>query len=145
MGDQKKAFRVVQELDGLFVGFPSCMKNIDEVCRIADHYLKERLPGISDHIFALNLLMREGLTNAVRHGNRNDSKKEVCLSINLSGRTWVHMEIRDQGRGFDWKKLDMHRLPDTEDHGRGIPIMEQYASWYRYNDKGNVLYIGKEI
>ena len=145
MADQSKRMKVVKEKNSLFIGFSSCMESIDEVCRIAESFLKLNIPKSAHEMFALNLLMREGLTNAVRHGNKNDSTKDVGFQLKVVDNACVHMEIEDQGKGFDWGKQEVSQLPVTEDHGRGIPIMRSYATWYGYNKEGNILYIRKEV
>ncbi|WP_027362540.1 ATP-binding protein [Desulfospira joergensenii] len=145
MADQSRKMKVVEKRNTLFIGFSSCMESIDEVCRIAETYLKTNIPEISSQMFALNLLMREGLTNAVRHGNRNDSGKDVGFLLKVTDKALVHMEIEDQGKGFDWGKQETSQMEEAEDHGRGIPIMQSYATWYGYNKKGNILYIQKEV
>lgn len=50
--------------------------------------------------FAVRLAMAEALANALEHGNRNDPDKTVRLE-NRIARTWVVIEIEDQGVGFD--------------------------------------------
>ena len=53
------------------------------------------------------------------------------------------MEIEDEGDGFDWRTA-VDRQPSMDaDHGRGIIIMQRYASECRYNEKGNRLTLVK--
>ena len=58
---------------------------------------------------------------------------------------FIFLTITDQGEGFDWKTLQRAALPEDEDYGRGIHIMETYFTRYSYNPKGNILYLEKEI
>lgn len=143
MEDQSRKIKVVREKNSLSIGFSSCMESIDEVCRIVESFLKPSIP--KSEMFALNLIMREGLTNAVRHGNNNDSSKNVDFRLRVVDKGCIHMEIEDQGKGFDWGTQKRSPLPMDEDHGRGIPIMRNYATWYGYNKQGNILYIRKEV
>lgn len=36
-------------------------------------------------------------------------------------------------------------VPDEADHGRGMSIMRTYFDRFRYNEKGNILYLEKYI
>jgi nitrate/nitrite-specific signal transduction histidine kinase len=44
------------------------------------------------------------LTNAVRHGNRNDPGKTVDFRIQINDMKSIALRIADQGEGFDWQK-----------------------------------------
>ncbi|MCH8164673.1 MAG: ATP-binding protein [Planctomycetes bacterium] len=66
--------------------------------------------------FAVRLAMAEALANALEHGNRNDPGKTVRLEYRIA-RSWVVIEIEDQGVGFD-----PQAVPDpTRQENLGIP------------------------
>ena len=121
------------------------MSHIDQACNIVTQFLEGEKPGIAPHLFSINLVLREGLTNAVRHGNKNDPDKIVALTLSLARQDIIFVTIRDQGEGFDWKKAPEKGMAEAADHGRGILIMETYGTRYRYNRKGNILYLEKKI
>ena len=125
--------------------FPSTMENIDEVIIEAIDFLYSRLDGIKEHAFAINLVLREGLTNAVRHGNAGDPQKEVTLAVDVSERQRIQFAIEDQGEGFDWKEHQNSEIPEDDDHGRGLIIMDSYFTDFSYNEKGNILYLVKDV
>lgn len=136
-------FEMHQTSTAIDILFSSCLKNIDAVCRIVTKYLLCRLPVLHrpDHLFAVNLVMREALTNAVLHGNKNDPTKDVRFVLKTVGDTSIHLAIEDQGNGFDWRKYQGFALPASMAHGRGISIMETYFTRYAYNEKGNKLFL----
>ena len=136
---------VIASRDKLHIRFSSFMKNIDEVCKRVTLFLEEKQENIAPHLFAINLVLREGLTNAVRHGNQNDPKKLVDFQLEIDRAKVILFKIEDQGEGFDWKKQQNFDLPGEADHGRGIPIMKTYFTRYSYNKKGNLLYLEKTI
>ena len=121
------------------------MGNIDEVCKSVTRFLESKQERISPHLFAINLVLREGLTNAVRHGNKNDPDKLVDFQLGIERGKSILLRIEDQGEGFDWNKYQSAGLPEEADHGRGLPIMETYFTHYSYNQKGNVLYLEKTL
>ncbi|MEE4365164.1 MAG: ATP-binding protein [Desulfotignum sp.] len=127
----------------LDIRLSSHLENIDAACRVVTRYLLHRLAAVQrpDQLFAVNLVMREGLTNAVRHGNKNDITKDVRLTLKIVDGVSLCMEIEDQGNGFDWRKHKGSELPLAADHGRGIPIMKTYFTRYAYNEKGNILFL----
>jgi serine/threonine-protein kinase RsbW len=57
----------------------------------------------------------------------------------------MELVIEDEGEGFDWKKFKTQSLGEDEDHGRGLIIMKTYFNKVSYNDRGNILYLGKKI
>jgi serine/threonine-protein kinase RsbW len=50
--------------------------------------------------FGIDMAVREAITNAIVHGNKEDDTKQVEVTFNCSPHT-VEIEIRDQGEGFD--------------------------------------------
>jgi serine/threonine-protein kinase RsbW len=94
--------------------------------------------------FAAELLVREALTNAVRHGCHNDSSKRIRCCMRLKGGRLL-ITVEDYGCGFDWRAAWSNKaaLPDCS--GRGIEILRKYASRVRYNDRGNAVTIVKRF
>jgi serine/threonine-protein kinase RsbW len=138
-------FELIESKDTLHIRFSSYMEYIDEVCKAVTRFLAVSQENIIPHMFAINLVLREGLTNAVRHGNKNDPDKIVDIQLKIDRRKTILLEIADQGEGFDWKAQQSTELPEAEDHGRGIHIMGTYFTRYSYNRKGNLLYLEKTI
>jgi len=145
MSITKSTFDVFKTEDSIRFDFSSTMNNIDAVCEEASHYLRSAVDGIEKQLFTINLVIREGLTNAVRHGNTNDPGKIVRFELSIIKKEMIKMMIEDEGDGFDWREQRKKNLSDDQDHGRGIIIMETYFSRYSYNEKGNILYLEKII
>ncbi|MCD4718709.1 MAG: ATP-binding protein [Desulfobacula sp.] len=145
MSFKKLIFDVLQTAGSISFTFSSTMGNIDDVCERTTNYIQSKIKGIEAHLFSINLVIREGLTNAVRHGNKSDPEKIVRFLLTITENESIHLMIEDQGGGFDWRKLQNLDLPENNDHGRGIMIMKAYFSHYSYNDKGNILYLEKDI
>ena len=141
MSLKRDIFDVMQTADSIGFTFSSTLGNIDNVCEQITSYVRSKVEGIEEHLFSINLVIREGLTNAVRHGNANDPEKIVRFLLTIAGNESIRLTIEDQGNGFDWRKLQDANLPENGDHGRGIMIMETYLSHYYHNDKCNILYL----
>ena len=94
--------------------------------------------------FAIKLALEEGLSNAIKHGNRYDPKKNVEVHLDVDSERTV-VRIIDEGGGFD-----PGGVPDpTADEnlekptGRGIMLMRAYMDEVRYNKSGNEVHMVK--
>ncbi len=141
MTKEKRNLNIEYAEKSVRITFQSDLAQIDAVVKEAVDYLRSKLNDIKEHLFAVNLVLREGLTNAVRHGNANEILKKVTLLLDLHDQTRIKIVIEDEGEGFDWKSHRNKRFPEGQDHGRGMLIMDAYFTGYSYNDKGNVLYL----
>lgn len=135
-------FKTVREKDRLIIEMGSTLEAIDGADAQTKAFLEEK--GLAAHSFHVRLLAREGLSNAIRHGHADDPKKTVRYVVAVEpGR--VVLTFTDQGGGFDWRAR-MQRKPNPEDEGgRGLWIMQTYASEYCYNEKGNELTLVRAV
>ena len=86
--------------------------------------------------FAAELLLREALTNAVRHGSRGAPASQVRCAVRLSRRQ-LTIAVEDDGEGFDWRRAGRDDAEDLLSSGRGLEILRKYATRIRFNQKGN--------
>lgn len=98
-----------------------------------------------DTIFAIKLAFEEAVTNAVKHGNRNDPTKRVHLRYHVDPDRIVFM-VRDEGCGFCPDEVpDPTRDENLErPSGRGLMLMQSYMTQVRYSDAGNEVWLLKE-
>ena len=89
-------------------------------------------------VFAIRLALEEALTNAFKHGNKNDPAKTVLLTCEVRHDTVV-IDVTDQGAGFD-----PDAVPDpTESEnleipsGRGLTLMRAYMTEVQIHPPGN--------
>ncbi len=129
-------FDAVHNPNSLSISLSSTMENIDRADVETKKFLKQQ--HLDSRIFDVCLVMREAITNAVKHGHHFDEKKIVKYSIKFQ-RKILTLEIEDQGKGFDWATICKRDTDPEADHGRGISIMEQYFTGFKYNAKGNKL------
>ena len=84
--------------------------------------------GISEEAaFGIDMAVREAVTNAVLHGNRQDEEKTVDISLKSSPDA-VEISVHDQGPGF---KPDEVPDPTAQENilkasGRGIFFMRTF-------------------
>lgn len=89
-------------------------------------------------VFAIRLALEEALSNAFKHGNKEDAAKVVRLNCDVS-ESEVAIEVEDQGAGFD-----PDSVPDpTESEnveipcGRGLKLMRAFMTEVRIDPPGN--------
>jgi serine/threonine-protein kinase RsbW len=72
------------------------------------------------------LAVQEGITNAMRHGNKLDNSKTVSVTF-IPGPNQIEIQIHDQGNGVDMKSIPDPNLPENllKPSGRGIYLMKQ--------------------
>jgi len=104
-----------------------------------------RRKGFSEQdIFGIKLALEEALTNAVKHGNRNDSTKTVTVRYRVTTRQVV-LVVRDEGPGFEPEQVPDCRQPDRLPlpNGRGIMLIRAYMDEVSFCDNGRELYLVK--
>ena len=105
--------------------------------------------GLSeDEAFGLDMAVREAVTNAVLHGNRQSATKKVEVRFKNSPRE-VEITVRDEGEGFD-----PGGVPDPTDpqnvlktSGRGILFMKNFmdeVEWMAHPEGGTIVRMTKK-
>lgn len=96
-------------------------------------------------IFAMRLALEEGVTNAIRHGNQSDIDKLVTIEAEI-GDDKMHVEIEDEGEGFDPGDVPDPTAEDFIDRptGRGLLLMKAYLNSFEYTKNGRRLRMERE-
>jgi serine/threonine-protein kinase RsbW len=106
--------------------------------------LRTRLQCLSDETarFAVELLLREALVNAVSHGCCGNGNRRVHCALRLRERR-LTIVVRDDGCGFDWQTWQSREAGLAQASGRGLEIIRRYATRVRFNRAGNTVAILK--
>ncbi len=121
------------------IEIPSLAENIRMIESFIDN-AREKF-HLNDDIYGnIMIAVTEAVNNAIKHGNRNDSSKNVALSLSL-GDGLIKFQIEDEGTGFDY-----HNLPDPttaenleKPGGRGIFLMKHLADEVAFAENGKVV------
>ncbi len=113
---------------------PSRVEEAESLCMRVRNLMEGA--GLAERGFAVELLARECLVNAVVHGNRNAADKAVVLNLTV-GREWIRLQVSDEGPGFPWRQARQKRLDTTTCGGRGLQLYELYAERVSFNRSGN--------
>lgn len=102
--------------------------------------------GWDKDLFGVHLALEESISNAIRHGNKEDPTKHVEVECRMAPkRFWIR--ICDEGTGFK-----PEQVPDCCRHdrlevigGRGLALIKAYMTRVQYNDRGNCLTMEKVL
>lgn len=97
-----------------------------------------------DAAFAIKLSLEEALTNAVKHGNRNDPSKTVIIRYYVAADRTVIM-VRDEGPGFTPEQVPDPTADENLErpNGRGLMLMQSYMTQVTFNERGNEVWMLK--
>jgi serine/threonine-protein kinase RsbW len=124
--------------------FASELTAVDNVC-LDIRKIFSRV-DLRDHLFAVELLCREALNNAVIHGNKKNTSKNVLCDLRI-GEDQIVLRVADEGTGFNWesalKQMGRERGSKKEPvaRGRGIMIFKVFSDGISFNESGNEVYI----
>ena len=135
-GNQERHLAVVLE---------SIVESVDTAESLIAHFSEQAYDRHQQ--YEIKLAVREGVANAVLHGNRFDPKKKVFLSAEIDARRLL-VSIRDEGDG-----CDPDAVPDPlgaanvpRGSGRGIFLMKACmddVTWQRAAGGGTELIMAK--
>lgn len=126
---------------------PSRVEAIAEAAAAADEVAR-RL-GLSDEAaYGLDLAVREAVTNAVLHGNKENADVPVELTFVDTG-TQLIVTVRDRGAGFDPAAVADPTDPQNllKASGRGILFMRSFmdeVEWTRHPEGGTIVRMTKK-
>jgi len=131
---------------------PSDINILCDVIKDTLKHIREAL-GITDEccLFELKVILNELLSNAVRHGNKNDKSKYVNLTIIKKG-NFLHLTIEDEGQGYNYRellfrkmKVDFEDIFSLSETGRGLHIVKNLCDELWFNKQGNRVTVVKRI
>ncbi|HKR00035.1 MAG TPA: ATP-binding protein [Pyrinomonadaceae bacterium] len=88
----------------------------------------------------LFIALDEAFVNAVKHGNRNDPRKLVRITAELSAKE-ARFTVEDEGDGFNVQEIPDPRDPSNlfKTSGRGVLLIYNIMDEVQYNERGNRL------
>ena len=96
-------------------------------------------------VFAMRLSLEEGITNAIRHGNKFSTDKSVIVRCDINSEK-MRVVIVDEGEGFDPEDVPDPTLEEFIERpcGRGLMLMRAYLNICEYSDGGRCLTMERE-
>jgi anti-sigma regulatory factor (Ser/Thr protein kinase) len=121
---------------------PASLAAIDELCVRARSWLQEH--GLENDWFAIAMLLRESLNNAVIHGGRENPAELIHCELRRGGE-WLSILVEDGGHGFDWVHQRKQRAGHEGANGRGLEIYQLYADAVVFNRPGNRVVLRRRL
>ena len=120
---------------------PPTLEAVDSFCQqFRDWYSGTGSPAGR---FAVELLLREALTNGVKYGGAAQAPVTCVLR---GGRHRFLIAVQDRGPGFDWRAaLRRDPVAFSSTGGRGLEIYRRYADYVRFNSRGNSVVLVKRL
>jgi len=124
----------------------SDIKYLEVVQSVSDSF--SRLAGLEgEDAYWVGLSIREAVTNAILHGNKDDSSVPVKLSFKQV-RDKLIVTVKDQGEGVDESRIPDPLNPDNllKPGGRGIFLVKSFMDNVFFNtpeEGGNELVMEK--
>jgi serine/threonine-protein kinase RsbW len=126
-------------MKNIHIEIPSISENIRMIESFIDN-AREKY-HLDDDIYGnIMIAVTEAVNNAIRHGNQNNSGKNVSLSLALEEGV-IKFRVEDEGTGFDYEHLPDPTAPENLEKpgGRGIFLMKHLADEVAFNEKGKVV------
>jgi serine/threonine-protein kinase RsbW len=108
------------------IRFISDISYLDLVQDVSDNVTK-MMGFSSDSQYWIGLSVREAVTNAIQHGNKEDPEKSVVLAFKLEEDRLI-IRVRDQGEGLLEEKIPDPLDPENllKPGGRGIFFVRSF-------------------
>lgn len=93
--------------------------------------------------------LKEGMYSKLiigRSNKANEEGKRIFIHCSTNG-SELMVEVKDQGKGFNYKELPNLNDPDTflSSHGRGIFLASLYFDKVEFKDPGNTVLLTKKL
>jgi serine/threonine-protein kinase RsbW len=121
------------------IEIPSISENIRMIESFIDN-AKEKFHLNEDIYGNIMIAVTEAVNNAIRHGNKGDSSKNVFLALTLE-EGMIKFRVEDEGPGFDFHNLPDPTAPENLEKpgGRGIFLMKHLADEVDFAQNGKVV------
>ncbi|MBN8576246.1 MAG: ATP-binding protein [Cyclobacteriaceae bacterium] len=121
------------------IEIPSLSENIRMIESFIDN-AKDKYKLDDDIYGNIMIAVTEAVNNAIKHGNRSDSGKNVSLALSLD-EGMIKFRVEDEGHGFDFHNLPDPTAPENLEKpgGRGIFLMKHLADEVDFSESGKVV------
>lgn len=123
------------------ISFSSTMDNISLAENFVDTFGAKY--NINSEMYGnISISIIEAVTNAIIHGNKENSSKMVSLSFELDNNILTAV-VSDQGAGFDYNNLPDPTAKENieKTNGRGIFLIRNLSDGLDFQNNGSTLII----
>jgi len=129
----------VRGVKNISIEIPSLAENIRIIESFIDN-AKEKYQLDDDIYGNIMIAVTEAVNNAIRHGNKGNSSKNVLISLSLEDGL-IKFKIQDEGEGFNFHQLPDPTSPEniSKPGGRGIFLMKHLSDEVDFTESGKVV------
>jgi serine/threonine-protein kinase RsbW len=104
----------------------------------------QKLGWSERELYGVHMALEESISNAVRHGNKEDPAKQVHVECQLA-KSRFFAKICDEGPGYEPDKVPDCCCPENleEPGGRGLKLIRHYMNTVEHSDCGRCLTMEK--
>lgn len=117
--------------------------SFDEIDRLEPYlqHIRKQAAIDPEQFPRVRLAVNEAVTNAIVHGNRQDTSKTVRVSARQKPTGTLIISVQDQGEGFDPESLPDPLQEENllKESGRGIFLIRESTDRLRFKDNGTRL------
>jgi len=134
---------------------PGTIENIRKTVQEVICYFQGYFGAMDEcSLFELKVILNELVFNAVRHGNRGNSRMCVKVVAGITKTEDIFVMVRDEGEGYNYRYVmekwedagsACHGLLDAGETGRGLLIVKNLCDRIIFNKRGNVVMVVKKI
>jgi len=97
-------------------------------------------------LFDLRLCLDEALANAIKHGNKNNAKRIISISVDTTPQQ-IELSVADEGDGFQFDAIPDPTRNDNlkKPSGRGIYLMRNLMDEVEFIKNGSKIILRKNI
>jgi serine/threonine-protein kinase RsbW len=130
------------------LSLPSRLEAVAEGANAVAEFLSRAGVG-EEAAFGIDMAVREGLANAVIHGNKLDEEKFFTIKV-VKSTDSLEITVRDQGQGFNPETVSDPTAAENilKTSGRGIFFMRNFmdqVDWTVLPEGGTVLRMVKKL
>lgn len=126
-------------MNNIRIQIPSLSENIRMIESFIDNS-REKFNLNEDIYGNIMIAVTEAVNNAIKHGNKNESSKNVSISLSLE-ESLIKFKIEDEGKGFDYNNLPDPTAPENIEKpgGRGIFLMKHLSDEVEFKEGGRIV------
>ncbi|MEK6781077.1 MAG: ATP-binding protein [Bacteroidota bacterium] len=126
-------------MKNIHIEIPSLSENIRMIESFIDNS-REKFHLNEDIYGNIMIAVTEAVNNAIKHGNKSDSTKNVSLALSLE-ENLIKFKVEDEGSGFDYDNLPDPTAPENIEKpgGRGIFLMKHLSDEVKFEAGGRIV------
>ena len=125
---------------------PSTLDSIKKAVNFAEK-IANNMKLTETEVCKFAIAISEAVTNAIKHGNKEDKNKNVFININVENEK-ISVSVKDSGKRFNPDGLKDPTKPEniTKSGGRGIYILKSLMDKvdYKFSAEGTELIFHKK-